>query len=122
MLDNKLSFSQAKKEILNIHKMPVKAIRLSKKQNNLLVSCGDESDLYIKLWNVANSGSEPVNQINTSQIKHKLLAQGGEHDFFSVAAKTSEIRIYHINYERGVLKGVSLVLIAHSMFIKNFHL
>lgn len=39
--------------MLNIHKIPVKTIRLSKKQPNLMVSCGDESDVTIKLWNIA---------------------------------------------------------------------
>jgi len=49
--------------MLNIHKFPVKAIRLSKKHNNLMVSCGDDADLYLKLWNVSSSNSEPVNQV-----------------------------------------------------------
>ena len=49
--------------MLNIHKIPVKAIRFSKKHNNLMVSCGDEADLYLKLWNVSTSSNEPVNQV-----------------------------------------------------------
>ncbi len=60
----------------NIHKIPVKTIRLSKKSPNLLVTCGDENDLTVKLWNIASSLTEPVNQINTSQIKHKYMTQG----------------------------------------------
>lgn len=33
------------RELKNIHKFPVNKIRLSKKNANMLVSCGDESDL-----------------------------------------------------------------------------
>lgn len=51
------------RKLQNIHKIPVKQIRLSKKNPNLLVSCGDESDLYLKLWNVAKKSSEPINQV-----------------------------------------------------------
>lgn len=49
-----------KKELTHIHKMPVNKVRLSKKQSNLMVSCGDEADLWVKLWNVASSSSDPV--------------------------------------------------------------
>ena len=59
-----------------------------------MVSCGDESDLYVKLWNLASSKSEPVNAIQTNQIRHKFMAQGQSMDYFSVAAKASEVRIY----------------------------
>jgi hypothetical protein len=37
------------------------------------------------------------------------MSQGGELDYYAVAAKSSEIKIYQILYERGSLKGVSLV-------------
>lgn len=58
--------TKLEKEMKNIHKIPVKTIRLSKKSPNLLVTCGDELDLSLKLWNLTQSLSEPVNQINTS--------------------------------------------------------
>ncbi len=72
-----LSFNQSNKklvltrmtdrELKNIHKFPVKQVRLSKKNANMLVSCGDESDLYVKLWNAATASgsqaSEPVNSV-----------------------------------------------------------
>lgn len=80
--------------MMNIHKIPVRQIRLSKKHPNIMVSCGDETDLYVKLWNLSANKSEPVNQIQTNQIRHKFLTQGQEFDFFSVAAKTSEVRIF----------------------------
>jgi hypothetical protein len=55
------------RELKNIHKFPVKQVRLSKKNANLLVSCGDESDLFVKLWNVASAStsqaSEPINSV-----------------------------------------------------------
>ena len=92
-----LIFSPLSKQMLNIHKMPVRTIRLSKKSPNLLVSCGDESDVTIKLWNVQNP-SEPVTQINTSQIKHKYMTQAHEAEYFAVAAKTTDTRIYSIVY------------------------
>lgn len=92
----------------NIHKLPVKQIRLSKKQANLMVSCGDESDLYVKLWNLTSSKTEPVNQVQTNQIRHKFMTQGHEFDYYSVAAKTSEVRIFQIAYNQGILKGVRL--------------
>ncbi len=41
--------------MVNIHKMPVRQIRLSKKNPNHMVSCGDESDVTVKLWNIAGS-------------------------------------------------------------------
>ncbi len=72
-----------------------------------MVSCGDEGDLYIKLWNVSSSASEPVSQMQSNQIRHKYMVQGYEQDYFSVAAKTSEIRIQQITYNQGQLKGVS---------------
>jgi hypothetical protein len=59
-----------------------------------MVSCGDEQDLYIKLWNLAVSKTDPVNAVQTNQIRHKFMVQGHHHDFFSVAAKTSEVRIF----------------------------
>jgi hypothetical protein len=50
----------------SIHKIPVKNIRLSKKHSHLMVSCGDESDLYVKLWNLSSIKSEPISQVQTS--------------------------------------------------------
>ena len=52
--NGKLTFTHLEnKKMVNIHKMPVRMVRLSKKQPHIMVSCGDESDLYIKLWNIA---------------------------------------------------------------------
>ena len=51
--DESVAFRKVSKQMENIHKIPVKTIRLSKKQPNLLVTFGDESDLTIKLWNIA---------------------------------------------------------------------
>ena len=82
----------------NIHKFPVKTVRLSKKSPHLLVTCGDETDLTLKLWNLSQSLTEPVNQINTSQTRHKYMTQGHDSDFFSVVAKSSDSRIYQIIY------------------------
>ncbi len=31
-----------------------------------MVSCGDETDLYVKLWNVSSSKNDPINQIQTN--------------------------------------------------------
>lgn len=93
--EGKLTFRLLEgKQMQGIHKMPVRQVRLSKKQPNLMVSCGDETDLYIKLWNLASSRSEPVNQFQSNQIQHKYMVQGQEGDFISVAAKSSEIRVY----------------------------
>ena len=58
--DMALTFVKLPKEMRFIHKIPVKTIRLSKKTPNLLVTCGDESDLTIKLWNIAVSLTDPV--------------------------------------------------------------
>lgn len=51
------------RHMMNIHKIPVCMIRLSKKYPQLMISCGDESDLYVKLWNIATSRTEPVNSL-----------------------------------------------------------
>jgi hypothetical protein len=60
----KLVFTALSNKLMtNIHKMPVRQIRLSKKHPSIMVSCGDESDLYVKLWNLSLSKTEPVNQI-----------------------------------------------------------
>jgi hypothetical protein len=96
------------KKMQSIHKMPVRQVRLSKKQPQLMVSCGDESDLYLKLWNLAGSKTDPVNQLQTNQIKHKFMTQSHDIDYFSVAAKTSEVRIFQVAYNQGALKGVSI--------------
>eukprot|EP00347_Sterkiella_histriomuscorum_P020835 403336284 len=108
--DNKLKFTPLIKQMVNIHKMPVRQIRLSKKNPNLIVSCGDESDVTVKLWNIAGSLTEPVSSINTSQIKHKYMTQGQDLDYFAVAAKTTDTRIYQIVYNQGVMKGLEKVI------------
>jgi hypothetical protein len=69
-------------------------LRMSKKHAGLMVTCGDESDLFIKLWNLASSKTEPVTAVQTNQIRHKYMSQGHNLDYFSVAAKASEVRIY----------------------------
>lgn len=61
MQNNKLKYELLNRELVNIHKFPVKQVRLSKKQPNLMVSCGDENDLFVKLWNVSSISSEPLN-------------------------------------------------------------
>jgi hypothetical protein len=112
--DGKLNFTLLPgKHMQNIHKFPVKQIRLSKKQPHLMVSCGDESDLYIKLWNLASSKTEPVNQFQSNQIQHKYMVQGHHDDYFSVAAKSSEIRLYQPVHHQGTLKGVSKIHIVN---------
>lgn len=73
---NELTFIPLKKEMRYTHKIPLKTIRMSKKTPNMLVTCGDEADVTIKLWNIGVSLSEPVTQTNTSQIKHKYMTQG----------------------------------------------
>ena len=55
MEEDKLTYALLKREMSNIHKIPVKTIRLSKRQPNLMVSCGDENDLFVKLWNVSSN-------------------------------------------------------------------
>ncbi|CDW79586.1 UNKNOWN [Stylonychia lemnae] len=105
--NDQIKFTNLNRALSNIHKIPVKTIRLSKKQPNLMVSCGDESDVTIKLWNISTSSSEPITQISTSQIKHKYMTQGQEFDFYAVAAKTTDTRIYQVVYNQGVLKGSS---------------
>lgn len=111
--EEKLVFTHIpNRQMTGIHKMPVKQVRLSKKQPNIMISCGDESDLYVKLWNVSSSSSTtqaPVNSIQTNQIRHKYMAQGQEADLYSVAAKTSEVRIFSPVYHQGTLKAVSEV-------------
>ena len=84
-------------------------VRLSKRQPNLMVSCGDENDLFVKLWNVSSSTNEPINQFQTNQIKHKYMAQGSNNEYYCVVTKTSELKIHKINYHQGVLKGVSII-------------
>ena len=59
-----------------------------------MVSCGDENDLFVKLWNVSSSTSEPINQFQTNQIKHKFMSQGHNHEYYAVVAKTSELKIH----------------------------
>lgn len=54
------------KKMSNIHKIPVKQVRLSKKQPSIMVSCGDEQDLFIKLWNLSASKTDPVTSIQTN--------------------------------------------------------
>ena len=71
-----------------------------------MVSCGDEADLYLKVWNIASSTTEPVSQLQTNQIRHKYMVQGAELDYFSVAAKTSEIRIHSFTFVQGAYKSV----------------
>jgi hypothetical protein len=95
--DGKLLFTALpSKKMTGIHKIPVKQIRLSKKQPSLMVSCGDEADVFVKLWSVGKT--EPLGQTQTNQIRHKFMAQGHDLDFYSVAAKTSEVRVFQISY------------------------
>lgn len=54
------------REMTSIHKIPVRMIRLSKKHAHLMVSCGDESDLYLKSWNLSSTKTEPVIQVKTN--------------------------------------------------------
>jgi hypothetical protein len=75
-----------------------------------VVSCGDEHDLYVKLWNLSSSRTEPVNQIQTNQIKHKYMAQGHEFDLYSVAAKTSEVRVFQPAFNQGHLRALEKVM------------
>ena len=51
------------KTMTSIHKIPICMLRMSKKHPGLMVTCGDESDLYIKLWNLASSKLEPVTAV-----------------------------------------------------------
>ena len=59
----KLVFSlKNERELSGIHKFPVKMVRMSKHLPNAMISCGDESDLFVKLWMASGSkSSEPVN-------------------------------------------------------------
>ena len=59
-----------------------------------MVSCGDESDVTVKLWNISSSSNEPITSIATGQIKHKYMNQGQNCEFYAVAAKTTDTRIY----------------------------
>lgn len=38
-----------------------------------MVTCGDENDLTLKVWNIASSTTEPINQLSTSTMKHKYM-------------------------------------------------
>jgi WD40 repeat protein len=103
--DGKLQFTALPdKKMTSIHKMPVKQVRLSKKQPSIMVSCGDESDLFVKLWSVGKS--EPLSQVQTNQIRHKFMAQSHDLDYYSVAAKTSEVRIFQVTLHQGQVKGL----------------
>lgn len=46
------TFSPVQNTLMNVHAMPVGKIRLSKNYPRLLVTCGYEKDVYLKLWNV----------------------------------------------------------------------
>jgi len=59
----------------------------------MLVTCGDESDLFVKLW---GSGSEPIQAIQTNQIRHKNMAQGVQNDYYAVVTRSSEIKVFQI--------------------------
>jgi hypothetical protein len=65
--DGKLVFTLLpNRQMTTIHKIPVRMIRLSKKHPHLMVSCGDESDLYLKMWNLSSSKTDPVSQVQTN--------------------------------------------------------
>lgn len=57
------TFSPIQNTLKNCHTMPVGKIRLSKNFPRLLVTCGFEKDVYLKLWNVAtktDNANEPA--------------------------------------------------------------
>ena len=87
---------------MNCHATPVGKIRLSKLFPRLLVTCGYERDVSLKLWNVAAQGGEKepakcLHQLSTSQLKHKHMAQMTGVDVYAVAASTSEIKLIAIS-------------------------
>ena len=57
-------------------------IRFSRQFPKLLVSCGDEKDIKLKLWNVGQKQDDekavPLHTQETIQIKHKAMAQSTE--------------------------------------------
>jgi len=79
-----------------MHKFPVGSVRLSKLQARYLVSCGDETDVTLKLWNIASACTEALSTTSTSQLRHKRMSQNSNYDVFSVAAGTSEVKLYQI--------------------------
>jgi WD40 repeat protein len=90
------------------HKMPANCVRLSKNYPNLVVTCGDEQDTMVKLWNLTQP-NEPMSKIETSQVKHYSMGYGPKHDFFAVSAWTTDIKILRIVKEHGVVKGLQKV-------------
>jgi len=66
------TFGPVQNTLMNVHAMPVGKIRLSKQFPRLLVTCGYEKDVYLKLWNVtATSGDDKqpakcLHQLSTS--------------------------------------------------------
>jgi len=66
------TFSDIQNNLMNCHVAPVGKIRLSKNFPRLMVSCGFEQDVYLKLWNVTTksaSDDEPakaIHQLTTS--------------------------------------------------------
>ena len=51
--NGQLAFSSLQNTLLNAHEIPVNKVRFSRQFPRMLVSCGDERDVKLKLWNVA---------------------------------------------------------------------
>ena len=71
-----------------------------------MVSCGDDADTTVKLWNLAqirneasastSSPAEPFYKIETAQVKHYSMAYSHQFDYFAVCAWTPDIKILRI--------------------------
>lgn len=77
---------------MNAHDVPVGRARLCRGQARYLITCGEDQDLWFKLWNLQTSECE--HKLKTGQIKHRLMAHNKEHDLFAVAAGQSELRVF----------------------------
>jgi hypothetical protein len=68
-------------QLMHVHAKPVSKIRLSNHYPKLLVTCGYEGDCFFKLFNVGTKSAddskekaEPLNMLQTSQLRHKQMA------------------------------------------------
>ena len=52
------TFSEIQNNMSNCHVAPVGKVRLSKNYPRLMVSCGFDKDVYLKLWNVTTKAPE----------------------------------------------------------------
>ena len=91
---NLLKFGSDATKITNLHDFPVGRTRISKTQARYMISCGEDQDLYFKLWNLQTLTCD--HKFKSGFLKHKLMAQSQKLDVYAVAGGTSEVRLFKI--------------------------